>query len=130
MRSLQSELTDLYIVGVFFYMDFEQQLDTEHLLLEDRVCRTCGVSKSLLADYYRNRKNVSLVSSYSYECKTCTSERIKKRSKQKYKLGTCEICGASSKKLKKDICQNCDKGIRNFKYDIDILKSAVLYLET
>ena len=58
------------------------------------------------------------------------SESIKKRSKQKYKLGTCEICGASNKKLKKDICQNCDKGIRNFKYDIDILKSAVLYLET
>ena len=34
-------------------MDFEDQLDTEHLLLEDRICRTCGVSKSLLADYLK-----------------------------------------------------------------------------
>ena len=111
-------------------MDFEDQLDTEHLLLEDRICRTCGVSKSLLADYYKNRKNARLASSYSYECKTCTSERIKKRSKQKYKLGKCKVCGVYNKKLKKDICQNCDKGMREFKYDIDILKNAVVYLDT
>ena len=64
-------------------MDFEQQLDTEHLLLEDRVCRTCGVSKSLLADYYRNRKNTTLASSYSYECKICTVRRIVETRKKK-----------------------------------------------
>ncbi len=109
-------------------MDFEDQLDAEHLLLEDRICRTCCISKSLLADYYRIRKNARLPSSYAYECKTCTLERIKKRSKQKYRLGICEICG-HSKKLKVDICQNCDKGLKGFGYSIDILKKAMLYLE-
>ena len=58
-------------------MDFEEQLETEHLLLVDRVCKQCGVRKSLLADYYKIRKNLSLKSSYSYECKTCTSDIIK-----------------------------------------------------
>ncbi len=110
-------------------MDFEQQLDTEHLLLEDRVCRTCGVSKSLLADYYRTRKNTTLASSYSYECKSCTSERIKLRSKVKYRLGTCKICGFPNKKIKENICSKCDKGLRLLGSSIDTLENAVIYLK-
>ena len=68
-------------------MDFDQQLQTEHLLLEDRVCVVCGEKKGLLADFYRCRRNPSLVSSYSYECKQCTLQRVRK----KYKVGECII---------------------------------------
>tara|TARA_B100001250_G_scaffold306115_1_gene268005 strand:- start:406 stop:744 length:339 start_codon:yes stop_codon:yes gene_type:complete len=110
-------------------VDFEQQLDTEHLLLEDRVCRTCGVSKSLLADFYRFRKDSTLMSSYTYECRDCAAKRVKDRNKKKYILGTCEICGHGNKKLLKNICSKCDRSLIGFNNDIDILSKAVLYLE-
>ena len=46
---------------------------------ETRVCRTCGVEKNLLQGYYRSRPDPTLLSSYSYECKTCTRERTKRK---------------------------------------------------
>jgi len=60
-------------------MNLDEQIKTEHLLLEDRVCRTCNISKGLLADFYRIRKDPSLPSSYAYECKTCTTHRVRTR---------------------------------------------------
>ena len=56
-------------------MDLDKQVTTAHLLLETRVCRVCGEEKNLLDDYYFVRKDRSLPSSYSYECKACTIER-------------------------------------------------------
>ena len=35
----------------------------------------CGQEKNLLADYYLSRKDPTLASSYSYECKECTIKR-------------------------------------------------------
>jgi len=65
-------------------MDLEQQFDLEHLLFKERVCRSCGRSKDLLNDYYLIRKGRSrLASSYSYECKLCTIERVVKTRKNK-----------------------------------------------
>ena len=65
-------------------MDLEQQFDLEHLLFKQRACRTCGRTKDLLNDYYLIRKNRSrLASSYSYECKLCTIERVVKTRKRK-----------------------------------------------
>ena len=84
-------------------MDFDQQLKTEHLLLEDRVCRVCKIKKGLLADFYRCRRDPSLTSSYSYECKQCTLERVRK----KYEVGTCIICDKEKQKLEKNICRKC-----------------------
>ena len=110
-------------------MDFEQQLETEHLLLEDRECSVCGVTKSLLADYYRIRKNPSLKSSYSYECKSCTLQRLKTKNKKRYKFGTCCICNRANKKLVKDICVDCVSGLNNFSNSVDILENAMLYLK-
>ncbi len=107
-------------------MDFENQLQTEHLLMVDRICRTCGIEKGLLADFYRCKKDPSLLSSYSYECKQCATERVKKRSKRKYRLGTCDICGATNTKLLNDICVRCSSVIRN--NSIDTLEKIVLYL--
>ncbi len=67
-------------------MDLEQQFDLEHLLFKERVCRSCGRSKDLLNDFYLIRKGRSrLASSYSYECKLCTIERVVKTRKTKKK---------------------------------------------
>ena len=63
-------------------MDLDEQLKLAHLLLEERKCRVCGETKNLLQSYYRVRKNVKLVSSYSYECKECTIRRIINNRKQ------------------------------------------------
>ena len=64
-------------------MELDEQLKLGHLLLEERVCRVCKERKNLLNGYYRVRKNMNLMSSYSYECKECTIERITKRRKNK-----------------------------------------------
>ena len=67
-------------------MDLEQQFDLEHLLFKQRTCRCCGRTKDLLNDYYLIRKGRSrLASSYSYECKLCTIERVVKTRKNKKK---------------------------------------------
>ena len=58
-------------------MELDEQLELGHLLLEERECRVCKRRKNLLQDFYRTRKNVSLRSSYSYECKQCTLKRVK-----------------------------------------------------
>ena len=58
-------------------MDLDEQLKLAHLLLEERTCRVCGERKNLLQSYYRVHKNVKLLSSYSYECKECTIQRIR-----------------------------------------------------
>ena len=63
-------------------MDLDDQFDLEHILLKERKCRVCGETKNLLQSYYRVRKNVKLVSSYSYECKECTIRRIINNRKQ------------------------------------------------
>lgn len=64
-------------------MDISQQVNLEHLLFVDRRCRTCGMTKNLLSDYYLARKDRgSYPSSYSYECKSCTVKRIIKGRKR------------------------------------------------
>ena len=62
-------------------MDFDDQLELEHLLFTERKCRVCGIVKSLTTDFYVTRKNRTLLSSYSYECKECTKIRIKSKKK-------------------------------------------------
>ena len=58
-------------------MDFDDQVELEHLLFFDRKCRVCGKIKNLIDDYYLTRKGrKTLPSSYSYECKECTVKRV------------------------------------------------------
>lgn len=58
-------------------MDFDEELELDHLLFKERKCRTCNVKKDLLNDFYLTRKNrKGFPSAYSYECKECTIERI------------------------------------------------------
>ena len=60
-------------------MDFDDQVELEHLLFFDRKCRVCGEVKSLLDDFYLTRKDRgTLASAYSYECKLCTKKRVNK----------------------------------------------------
>ena len=58
-------------------MDFDEELELDHLLFKERRCRICNVKKDLLNDFYLTRKNrKGFPSAYSYECKECTIERI------------------------------------------------------
>ena len=69
-------------------MDLDDQLKLDHLLFSERKCRTCGQVKDLISDFYLSRKNKSIQSSYSYECKICTIKRVK--SKKKVKINSWE----------------------------------------
>lgn len=63
--------------------EFDKQIKLGHLLLNDRKCRTCGIIKNLVDEFYRTRKNRGAVaSSYSYECKECTIKRISTKRQQ------------------------------------------------
>ena len=111
-------------------MDIDRQLKTENLLLEDRMCRSCGGQKNLLSDFYLSRSNnPELPSSYSYECKECARKRIKNYYFKEEVLGTCRICKGQELKLINDICKSCNRALKTFDYSLDSLKNAVLYLE-
>jgi hypothetical protein len=65
-------------------MDIGDQFSLEHLIFKDRKCRVCGKVKSLMDDFYVTRKDRGTIfSAYSYECKQCTIERVKKSRAQK-----------------------------------------------
>jgi hypothetical protein len=67
-------------------MDLDEQYEVNHLFLTERKCRKCGVTKDLIDGFYRTRKNkYELASSYSYECKECTINRVKTSKKNKRK---------------------------------------------
>ena len=67
-------------------MNLEEELELEHLLLEDRRCRICLVTKNLLSDFYKTRKDRgNYPSALAYECKECTVNRI--TSKRKSDIG-------------------------------------------
>ena len=58
-------------------MDLDDQFDLDHLFLSERKCRVCGVTKDLIDGFYLTRKDRRHIpSSYSYECKQCTIQRI------------------------------------------------------
>ena len=57
-------------------MSFDDEIELEHLLFLERKCRVCGKVKNLMDDFYKTRKNRTLASSYSYECKVCTVKRV------------------------------------------------------
>jgi len=63
-------------------MDFEDQIELEHILFSERKCRVCKKIKNLMSDFYLTRKNRGVFpSAYSYECKECTIKRIKESRK-------------------------------------------------
>ena len=63
-------------------MDLDKQRTLGHLLLSERKCRVCGETKNLLDGFYLIRKDRgALPSSYSYECKVCTIQRVVKSRK-------------------------------------------------
>jgi len=61
-------------------MDLDDQLSLGPLFLTDRKCKTCGEVKNLVDGFYKKRSGFN-PSSYSYECKDCTIERILKNKK-------------------------------------------------
>lgn len=63
-------------------MNFEDKFDLEQLIFQQRKCRVCGKTKSLMDDFYLTRKDRGTVAAaYSYECKECTKERVRKKNK-------------------------------------------------
>jgi|TARA_B000000609_G_scaffold153004_1_gene141049 hypothetical protein len=58
-------------------------LDEPVLFLHERKCRVCGRTYSLTDGFYLTRKSRGeRPSSYSYECKSCTIIRVKKKRKK------------------------------------------------
>jgi len=58
-------------------MDFEEEFEFSHLFMKERKCRSCGVTKDLMNDFYRAHKDRGdIPSAYSYECKECTKMRV------------------------------------------------------
>jgi hypothetical protein len=58
-------------------MEFDEEFELDHLLFNERRCRTCNTKKDLLTDFYLIRKNKKgFPSAYSYECKECTIKRV------------------------------------------------------
>jgi|TARA_B100000475_G_C14904220_1_gene276017 hypothetical protein len=63
-------------------VELDKQIKLGHLLLSERKCRVCGETKNLLDGFYLIRKDRgALPSSYSYECKVCTIQRVVKSRK-------------------------------------------------
>ena len=44
-------------------MDIDEEFSLSHLLLHERTCRSCGVEKNLVDNFYRTRKDRGPVSS-------------------------------------------------------------------
>lgn len=63
-------------------MNFEDTFDLDNIIFKERKCRTCGITKSLTDHFYVTRKDRQNLSAYSYECKTCTIERITRSRKE------------------------------------------------
>ena len=60
-------------------MDLDEEISLEHLLFQERRCRTCGVVKDLIDGFYLIRKDRGHIpSSYSYECKECTKKEYQR----------------------------------------------------
>ena len=125
-------------------MELDDQLELGHLLLENRKCRVCHQDKHLLTDYYLCRKDPTLPSSYSYECKECSRKRAVENycKKKKYSLVRkkdkfCVICGTTIPggrfnkfTMRNDdlLCTNCDKVLKLAGNDIQTLESMIEYL--
>ena len=138
-------------------MELDDQLELGHLLLEERVCRVCHKKKNLIDGYYRTRKNVNLLSSYSYECKECTVKRITKSRKKGILFSEyndlvirqnnqCAVCktlqgGRKHNSLRVDrnketgevrglVCKSCSIILGEAGDNIHILNKMIEYLES
>lgn len=70
-------------------MDFDEQIQIEHLLFFDRKCRVCKKVKNLIEDFYLTHKDRgAFPSAYSYECKECTKIRITENREKRKKTKT------------------------------------------
>ena len=73
-------------------MNFEEEFELEHLLFQQRRCRSCNKVKDLVTDFYKTRKG-SGPSAYSYECKECTKKRVSNARKKVVDKMTTNIFG-------------------------------------
>ena len=69
-------------------MEFDKELELEHLLFVNRQCRRCLRTFDLIDGFYLTRKDRGHIpSAYAYECKECTVKRVSKRRRKKVKEG-------------------------------------------
>jgi len=69
-------------------MEFDKELELEHLLFVSRRCRKCLRTFDLIDGFYHTRKDRGHTpSAYAYECKECTVKRVSRRRKKKVKEG-------------------------------------------
>ena len=112
-------------------MDFiDEELQTQHLFLVKRICRVCNEEKDLVADFYKCRKNPTLESSYSYECKECAKKRTLENyyTKSFKSLGTCIICKENGIKLTDNVCRKCIRIMTMVDNNPNIFQSMLDYI--
>ena len=69
-------------------MEFDKELELEHLLFVNRQCRKWLRTFDLIDGFYHTRKDRGHTpSAYAYECKECTVKRVSRRRKKKVKEG-------------------------------------------
>ena len=84
-RWYSDEYGDRSYMGLYV-MSFNDDIELEHLLFLERKCRVCGKVKNLLNDFYKTRKDRTLASSYSYECKECTKRRVNRKKSESKRI--------------------------------------------
>ena len=105
-------------------MEIDEQVTTGHLLLETRVCRVCNKEKNLVDDYYLSRKDPTLPSSYSYECKECTVKRT-----TDYKFNKRFMIDKDSMGMVRGLlCVSCNNTLKLVGDNIHTLETMIQYL--
>ena len=91
--------------------------------LDDEFAKGIGDGFETVAELREQIKN------NLFENANTTAQReYENKIKKKYIIGSCKICNESNTKVCNDICRNCEKGLKGFRYNVDTLKNAMLYL--
>ena len=129
-----------------FFESFFNDFTSEKSFIETKVCKRCGIEKSVSAFRQRQRTEDGKSKRYNITCRQCERETGKILSALKKSPLTppqpekCDCCGKKTKKLNLDhchetdtfrgwICTRCNTGISRLNDTIQGVQRAFLYLK-